>query len=105
MEQRQERLNQLTSTELGQHPRDNKVYEGLGKASVVATFWCPRVSAEIVISFVASTISSVDERLAKESRTLKSEISALEKRLHYLEMTHRNSCEHMEKILQTGGRS
>lgn len=54
--------------------------------------------------FVATPISSVDARLSRESQTLKSEITALEKRLHYLETTHKNSREHIEKILQTGGR-
>ncbi|KAF7507119.1 hypothetical protein GJ744_010932 [Endocarpon pusillum] len=86
VKQRDARLNQLTSTELSQLPRTTKVYEGLGKM------------------FVATPISAVDARLSKESQTLKSEITALEKRLHYLETTHKNSREHIEKILQTGGR-
>jgi Prefoldin subunit len=39
VKQRDARLNQLTSTELGQLSRDTKVYEGLGKMSVTATIW------------------------------------------------------------------
>lgn len=58
----------------------------------------------MVIRFVAAPISTVDARLSKESQALKSEITALEKRLQYLETTHKNSREHIEKILQTGGR-
>jgi hypothetical protein len=61
--------------------------------------------ADIVARFVATPISTVNTRLSKEAQTFKSEIAALEKRLHYLETTHKNSREHIDKILQTGGRS
>jgi prefoldin subunit 1 len=59
----------------------------------------------IVTRFVATPISTVNTRLSKEAQTFKSEIAALEKRLHYLETTHKNSREHIEKIFQTGGRN
>ena len=85
--QRDVRLNQLTLTELGQLSRDTKVYEGVGKM------------------FVAMPVSTIDARMSKESANLKAETTALEKRLHYLETTHKNSREHIDKILQTGGRS
>lgn len=49
-------------------------------------------------------VSKVDTRLSKELESLKTEIGALEKRLHYLETTHKNSREHIDKILQTGGK-
>jgi prefoldin subunit 1 len=108
VKQRDARLNQLTSTELSQLSRDTKVYEGLGKMSVTVTIWGDQFLdhlTDVVSRFVATPISTTDSRLLKESQTLKSEIAALEKRLHYLETTHRNSRDHIEKILQTGGRS
>jgi prefoldin subunit 1 len=108
VKQRDARLNQLTSTELSQLSRDTKVYEGLGKMSVTATIWGDQFLdhlTDVVSRFVATPISNIDSRLLKESQTLKSEIAALEKRLHYLETTHKNSRDHIEKILQTGGRS
>jgi prefoldin subunit 1 len=58
---------------------------------------------ETVTRFFATPIATVDARLAEESQTLKSEIAMLEKRLHYLQTTHKNSREHIDKILQTGG--
>jgi prefoldin subunit 1 len=43
------------------------------------------------------------DRLAKESDELKSDTSALEKKLHYLETTYRNSRENFEQILKSAG--
>lgn len=83
--QRDIRLQKLTADELGQLPPSTKVYEGVGKM------------------FVATRTSTIDERLSGETKTLKDDIAALEKRLHYLETTHKNSREHVEKLL--GARS
>jgi prefoldin subunit 1 len=107
VKQRDARLSQLTSTELSQLSRDTKVYEGLGKMFVTSIIWEPNHYSvtDTTARFVAAPIASVDARLSKESQTLKSETAALEKRLHYLETTHRNSREHIQKILQTGDRS
>lgn len=58
-----------------------------------------------VIRFVAAPISIVDKRLSSESTALKKDITELEKKLHYLQTTFKNSRDHIEKILQTGGRS
>jgi prefoldin subunit 1 len=54
--------------------------------------------------FVATPISTVHKRLSTESAALKKDITELEKKLHYLETTFKNSREHIERILQTGGR-
>lgn len=85
--QRDVRLLQLTSNEVGQLPKNTNVYEGVGKM------------------FVARPISEVDKRLSGETTELKSEITNLEKKLHYLETTHKNSREHIEQIFKSGGRS
>ncbi|KAL9624914.1 MAG: hypothetical protein Q9160_000961 [Pyrenula sp. 1 TL-2023] len=84
--QREARLIQLTTKEIGQLPQTTQVFEGVGKM------------------FVASPKSTVNKRLSDETSSLKGEITGLEKRLHYLETTHKNSREHINKILQTGGR-
>lgn len=47
----------------------------------------------------------VEKRLSAETVELKSDISNLNKKLHYLETTHKNSREHIDKIIQSGGRS
>ncbi|KAK5938555.1 hypothetical protein PMZ80_009527 [Knufia obscura] len=83
---REARLNQLTSSELDTLPKDNPVYEGVGKM------------------FVAVPIDTLNKRLNTESATLKKDITELEKRLHYQETTFKNSRQHIEKILQSGSR-
>ena len=83
---REARLNQLTSTEISTLPKDNPVYEGVGKM------------------FVAVPIDTLNKRLASESSTLKKDITELEKKLHYQETTFKNSRQHIEKILQSGSR-
>lgn len=50
-------------------------------------------------------MADVEKRLSSETAELKSDISNLNKKLHYLETTHKNSREHIEKIIQSGGRS
>jgi prefoldin subunit 1 len=89
---------------LSQLSKNTKVYEGLGKMSVYGCPWPLKPSLISLSRFVAKPISTIDARLLKESQILKSEIAALEKRLNYLETTHRNSREHIDKILQTGSR-
>ena len=54
--------------------------------------------------FVFSPTSDVEQRLSSETEELKSDISNLNKKLHYLETTHKNSREHIEKMMQSGGR-
>ena len=56
------------------------------------------------IRFIATPLSTVDRRLSTESTALKKDIADLEKKLHYLETTFKNSREHIDRILQTGGR-
>ncbi|KAL2004069.1 hypothetical protein VTN02DRAFT_574 [Thermoascus thermophilus] len=80
--QRDVRLLQLTATEIGSMPKDTNVYEGVGKM------------------FVATPMSVVDKRLSSETAELKSDITNLEKKLHYLETTHKNSRENIEQILK-----
>ncbi|CRG84889.1 prefoldin subunit 1 [Talaromyces islandicus] len=80
--QRDIRLLQLTSSELASLPKDTNVYEGVGKM------------------FIHSPINTVDKRLASETETLKSDITGLEKRLHYLETTHQKSKENLEQIFK-----
>lgn len=58
-----------------------------------------------VVRFIATPVSTVDKRLSTESAALKKDIAELDKKLHYLETTFKNSREHIEKILQTGARS
>lgn len=54
--------------------------------------------------FVAVPTKTLNDRLSTESSTLKKDIADLEKKLHYQETTFRNSREHIDKILQSGGR-
>ncbi|MCJ1311481.1 hypothetical protein MMC25_005153 [Agyrium rufum] len=87
VKQRDVRLLELTSTELKSLPKETKVYEGVGKM------------------FLAQPGKSVSERLSKQTTDLKGDITNLNKKLHYLETTHKNSRTHIDQILQSGGRS
>lgn len=84
--QRDVRMLELTSTEVKQLSKDTKVYQGVGKM------------------FVFSPTSDVEKRLSSETAELKSDISNLNKKLHSLELTYKNSREHIEKLMQSGGR-
>lgn len=50
-------------------------------------------------------MADVEKRLSSETAELKSDISNLNKKLHYLETTHKNSREHIDKIIKSGGRA
>ena len=43
------------------------------------------------------------QRLAAESEELKSDTSNLEKKLHYLETTYKNSQQSIEQLFRSGG--
>lgn len=55
--------------------------------------------------FISTPIKTVDKRLNSETAELKSDITALEKKLHYLETTHKNSRDHIDQIFRSGGRA
>ncbi|RMZ84716.1 hypothetical protein DV737_g922, partial [Chaetothyriales sp. CBS 132003] len=80
------RLNQLTSDELTSLSAGTRVYEGVGKM------------------FVAVSPDTLTKRLDTEASALKKDIGDLEKKLHYQETTFKNSRDHIDKILQSGGR-
>ncbi|WEW55736.1 hypothetical protein PRK78_001169 [Emydomyces testavorans] len=85
--QRDMRLLELTSNEIRQVPQGTNVYEGVGKM------------------FVATPIENVNKRLSNEQKELKADLTNLEKRLHYLETTFKNSRGQIEQIFRSGGRS
>ena len=53
--------------------------------------------------FIQTPPVEVMQRLGTEGEQLKADTSALEKRLHYLEVTYRNSRESFEQILKSAG--
>ncbi|EKD16008.1 uncharacterized protein L3040_003445 [Drepanopeziza brunnea f. sp. 'multigermtubi'] len=77
----------LTSKELDELPSDTPTYEGVGKM------------------FVFSPTADINSRLKTETKTLSSDVENLNKRLHYLETTFKNSQAHMDQILKSGGRA
>lgn len=122
--QRDVRLLELTSSEVKQLSKITKVYEGAGKMYVLPAahvaisrhvswlwyslgldlnWWC--TSWGCSHRFVLSPTSDVEKRLASDTTVLKSDISNLNKKLHYLETTHKNSREHIEQIFKSGGRA
>ncbi|EOD46551.1 putative prefoldin subunit 1 protein [Neofusicoccum parvum UCRNP2] len=81
---REQRMLQLTSSEVDSLPKDTNVYEGVGKM------------------FVWSPVPDVKTRLATESEELKSDTANLEKKLHYLETTYKNSRDNLEQLFRSG---
>lgn len=53
-------------------------------------------------SFVQTPQATLNTKLAKQSKELKDETTALEKKLHYLETTAKNSRAHIERLLKGG---
>lgn len=47
----------------------------------------------------------VKDKLASQNTQIKTEVTNLEKRLHYLETTAKNSREHIDQLLRSGGRA
>ena len=103
--------------------KDTKVYEGAGKMYVISVIvyalsrnglWLWRsldwMNADGLRlgsrfrRFVLSPSSEMEKRLASDTAVLKSDISNLNKKLHYLETTYKNSREHIDQILKSGGR-
>ncbi|KAL6718020.1 hypothetical protein ACLMJK_004105 [Lecanora helva] len=85
--QRDIRMLELTSSEVKALDQSTKIYQGVGKM------------------FVFSPMGDVEKRLSSETAELKSDIANLNKKLHYLETTQKNSREHIEKIMKSGGKS
>jgi prefoldin subunit 1 len=48
--------------------------------------------------------ADVKKRLESENKELQSDVSNLEKKLHYLETTFKNSRSNLDKVLQSGSR-
>ena len=84
---REGRLLQLTMNEMSSLPSTTPVYEGIGRF------------------FVQTNTAEVKEKLTTQSQDLKNETSSLEKKLHYLETTAKNSQAHIDQMLKSGGRS
>ncbi|KAK4635115.1 putative prefoldin subunit 1 [Fulvia fulva] len=82
---RENRMLQLSSTELDTLPKDTPVYDGVGKM------------------FVLTSTEDVKARQAKEAVEVKAEIANLEKKLHYLDTTYKNSQQHIEALFKNGG--
>lgn len=54
---------------------------------------------------MATPMDKVNKRLSNETKDTKTEIANLDKKLHYLETTHKNSRDHIEQILRSGGKA
>lgn len=64
----------------------------------------PIETSSDVQRFVLSSTGTINDKLSKQSAELRSDTSNLEKKLHYLETTAKNSQQHIEQMLRSGGR-
>ncbi|KAF2189666.1 Prefoldin [Zopfia rhizophila CBS 207.26] len=82
---RENRMLQLTASEVDSLPGDTNVYEGVGKM------------------FVCTPIPDVQKRIASESEEINADMSNLQKKQDYLEKTYENSKQSLEQVLRGGG--
>ncbi len=62
-------------------------------------------SANLHVSkrFVAMPVPALETKLAKQVKELEGDVEGLGKKLHYLEMTAKNSQDHIDQMLRRGG--
>ncbi|KAI9670656.1 MAG: hypothetical protein M1831_005876 [Alyxoria varia] len=84
---RDTRMLELTSKELGSLPTETNVYEGVGKM------------------FVQGSTKDMNDKLSTQKTQTKTEIDNLNKKLHYLETTAKNSQDHINQMLRSGGKA
>ena len=53
--------------------------------------------------FVLTSTTEVKQQQTKQAEDVKKELVNLDKKLHYLEQTYKNSTDHIEQILRRGG--
>jgi len=98
---------QLTTKELSGVSGSSKVYEGVGKMydSVLLLYQRQaNLTALGLCRFILSSTNTIGDKLSSQSAELKADSASLEKKLHYLETTAKNSQQHIEKMLQSGVR-
>ncbi|KAI2607681.1 Prefoldin [Hypoxylon fragiforme] len=82
--QRELRMAQLTRTEMSSLPADTHVYEGVGKM------------------FVALPVSDMKSKLDTQIKEVEGDVDGLGKRLHYLEVSQKNSKDQIDRMLRGG---
>ncbi|KAI0404959.1 ceramidase-domain-containing protein [Xylaria palmicola] len=82
--QREMRMAQLTRTELSSLPADTNVYEGVGKM------------------FISLPVADMKGKLETQIRELEGDVDSLGKRLHYLEVSQKNSKDQINRMLRGG---
>ena len=100
---REQRMLQLSNKELSDLPSLTPVYDGVGKMYDHNNNTYAQETETDLNRFVGTTIPDVQKKQDKEAEDCKKELANLDKKLHYLETTYKNSQEHMEGILQRGG--
>ncbi|RYP23971.1 hypothetical protein DL765_000857 [Monosporascus sp. GIB2] len=85
--QREMRMAQLTHTELSALPPDANIFEGVGKM------------------FVALPLSEMKGKLDSRIKDMERDVEGLGKRLHYLEVSQKNSKDQIDRMLRGGGAS
>ncbi|KAJ2985600.1 hypothetical protein NUW58_g5443 [Xylaria curta] len=82
--QREMRMAQLTRTELSSLPTDTNVYEGVGKM------------------FISLPVADMKGKLETQIKDLEGDVETLGKRLHYLEVSQKNSKDQIDRMLRGG---
>ncbi|KAI2776969.1 Prefoldin [Daldinia loculata] len=94
--QRELRMAQLTRSEISSLPADTNVYEGVGKMSGLFS------SLVTPIGFVAMPVADMKSKLEGQIKEVEGEVDGLGKRLHYLEVSQKNSKDQIDRMLRGG---
>ncbi|RYP38948.1 hypothetical protein DL767_002387 [Monosporascus sp. MG133] len=120
--QREMRMAQLTRTELSALPPDTNIFEGVGKMFVPVPsplavdggdcLGQNRLPERLIgwlidahDRFVALPLSDMKGKLDSRIKDMESDVEGLGKRLHYLEVSQKNSKDQIDRMLQGGGAS
>lgn len=105
---RETRMLQLSNTEMDALPQETPVYDGVGRMCALLQLLNSEHNARLYglmmeCRFVATTIPDIKSKHSREVEDCKKELVNLDKKLHYLDTTYKNSTEHIEQILKRGG--
>ncbi|XXG99101.1 hypothetical protein Hte_005435 [Hypoxylon texense] len=95
--QRELRMAQLTRTEISSLPTDTNIYEGVGKM----LDYLPPILI-LYYMFVALPVSDMKSKLDGQIKEVEGDVDGLGKRLHYLEVSQKNSKDQIDRMLRGG---
>jgi chaperonin cofactor prefoldin len=98
-------MAQLTQTEISSLPMDTSVYEGVGKMYDILPVQSHSACSDMAADwdrFVALPVPALKSKLETQIKEGQKEVETLGKRVQSLEITQKNSKEHIDRMLRGG---